>query len=105
MIDPIGTFEEIRDSAIRYIKTAFSTRFPSIETEREALLRTIGTLHQEPWVEPVPRYQTVKPLSKIEAADVPTLAPKAISEFIQLASCGLVEDYDLFSHQLEMLRK
>ena len=37
MIDPVGTFEQIRDSAILYVKTAFGTQFPSIEHERELL--------------------------------------------------------------------
>ena len=56
MIDPIGIFERIRDNFMRYVQTAFGTRFASIERERAFLLRQPGTLTQEPWVEPLPRY-------------------------------------------------
>ena len=105
MIDPVGTFEQIRDSAILYIKTAFGTQFPSIEHERELLLRSPGVFHQEPWIEPLPRYQTVKSISKLSKADVPSLSDQARNDFISLASCGLVEDYELFIHQTQMLAK
>ena len=48
MIDPIGAFDTIRDNFILYIKTAFGTRFPSVEAEREALLRQPRIMCQEP---------------------------------------------------------
>lgn len=86
-------------------RAAFGTQFPSIEAEREQLLRTPGIFHQEPWIEPLPRYQTVKPISKLTQDDVPALSDQARSDLIALASCGLVEDYELFSHQLQMLKR
>src|SRR6266404_2202277 len=105
MIDPIGSFEEIQDSFLRYIKTAFGTQFESVEKEREDLLRTPGVFRQEPWIEPRPLYATVKPITKLGTEDMPGFDPHTVSEFKGLASCGLVGDYDLFTHQLEMLRK
>ena len=36
MRDPIGAFDTIKDNLIRYIKTAFRTKFDSLEQEREA---------------------------------------------------------------------
>jgi DEAD/DEAH box helicase domain-containing protein len=105
MIDPIGSFEEIQDSFLRYIKTAFGTQFGSVERERENLLKRPGVFRQEPWIEPRPLYATVKPITKLTNEDVPGFDAHTVSEFTELASCGLVGDYDLFTHQLEMLRK
>lgn len=51
MIDPVGAFYQIRDNFILYIKTAFGTRFPSLEVDREELLRQPRILCQEPWIE------------------------------------------------------
>ena len=38
MKDPIGSFETIRDNFLRYVKTAFKTKFESLEEERETLM-------------------------------------------------------------------
>src|SRR5690348_602468 len=103
MNDPVGAFEKIRDSVLLYLKTAFATQYPSIEIERERLLRTLRTFYQEPWIEPLPRYTTVKPISALTAQDTPGLNETTREEFAALARCGLVGDYALFSHQLEML--
>jgi Lhr-like helicase len=105
MIDPIGSFERLQNSFLLYIKTAFGTQFGSVENERDELLKRPGVFRQEPWIEPRPIYATVKPIAQIVNQDVPTFNPDTVSEFTELVSCGLVGDYDLFSHQLEMLRK
>src|SRR5262245_56337816 len=55
--DPIGASERIRDNFLLYLRTAFSTQYPSIEDEREQRLRQPGVFYQEPWIEPLPRYQ------------------------------------------------
>lgn len=109
MIDPIGTFEKIRDNFLLYVKTAFQTQFPSVEAEREALLRRTaeedpGVFYQDPWIEPLPRYQTGRRISELDAADVPNLTPGELGDFKEFASRGLVGDFPLFSHQIEMLR-
>lgn len=44
MRNPIGVFDEIKNNSISYIKTAFGTQFPSIEEERELLLKKKGYL-------------------------------------------------------------
>jgi DEAD/DEAH box helicase domain-containing protein len=75
MIDPIGSFEEIQDSFLRYIKTAFGTQFASVEREREDLLKRPGVFRQEPWIEPRPLYATVKPITKLTNEDVPGCFP------------------------------
>lgn len=105
MKDPIGAFEKIRDNFILYLKTAFSTQFPGLEREREAMLRQPGILNQEPWIEPLPRYQTDRVLSALGAADLPGMTPEAVKAFKELARCGLVGDYPLYTHQVSMLQQ
>lgn len=105
MIDPIGSFEKIQSNFLLYIKTAFATKFPSVEEEREALLNRPGVFRQEPWIEPLARYKRIKKIAELSPADVPGLKGEQITDFINLASCGLVGDYKLFGHQLEMLHR
>jgi DEAD/DEAH box helicase domain-containing protein len=106
MHDPINAFNTIRDNFLLYIKTAFGTQFPEIEQERERLLRQPGAFHQEPWIEPMPRYQkSGKTINDLDISNVPGLDESALEDFRQLALCGLVKDYPLYSHQIEMLRR
>ena len=106
MIDPIGAFDTIRDNFILYVKTAFGTRFPSVEAEREALLRQPGVTCQEPWIEPLPIYQTSgKTVQDLSGEDLPDLSEHEIADFKSLVSCGLVGDYKLHQHQVEMLKE
>src|SRR5437016_2720866 len=105
MNDPLGAFEQVRDNFLLYIKTAFSTRFPGIESERERLLRETKTFCQEPWIEPLPKYKTGKRLRDIGPKDLPSLDPTSLKDFQDLALCGLIKDFPLYSHQIEMLQK
>ena len=105
MKDPIGAFDSIRDNFILYLKTAFGTRFPSIEAEREELLCQPRVLCQEPWIEPLPIFQdsgkTVQDLTK---EDIPGLSDQEITDFKSLVSCGLFGNHKLYKHQTEMLK-
>jgi len=104
--DPIGAHRRVADSVLSYIGTAFGTRYPSLERERAALLRAPGSLSQEPWIEPLPRYESSgKTVSQLTAADLPNIAPGAADDFKNLAACGLVGDFPLHRNQLEMLTK
>ena len=104
MIDPIAAFEKIRDHFILYVKTAFGTRFPSLEAERDELLRSPGVLTQEPWLEPLPAYQSAgKTIDGLGASDLPALDSHQQGLFKALVKCGLVGDYKLHRHQTAML--
>ena len=106
MKDPVGAFDTVRDNFIRYIQTVFSTRFPSIEAEREKLLRELGVLCQEPWIEPLPIYQkSGKTIQDLKEEDLPGLSDQELSDFKSLVACGLFEDYELYDHQTEMLKR
>lgn len=106
MKDPVGAFDTIRDNFIRYIQTVFGTRFPSIEAEREELLRGRGVMYQEPWIEPLPIYQTSeKTIQGLKEEDLPGLINQELSDFKSLVACGLFGDYELYVHQTEMFKR
>src|SRR3990167_7914979 len=93
MIDPIGAFDIIRDNFIRYVKTAFGTRFPTIEAEREALLRTERVLCREPWIEPIPHYESSgKTIDELTSDDLPGLNEEQVENFKALVKCGLFNE-------------
>ena len=56
MKDPIGSFETIKENFIRYVKTAFGTKFEGVEKERYDLLNYDKVLYRKPWIEPLPDY-------------------------------------------------
>jgi ATP-dependent helicase YprA (DUF1998 family) len=108
--DPIGAFHTIRDKYIQYVKTAFGTQFPALERERERLLRETSVFSQEPWIEPLPRYASAgahgdKSVATLEPEDLPGFSADQRHEFGEFARCGLVGNYALYQHQVEMLSK
>jgi ATP-dependent helicase YprA (DUF1998 family) len=106
MRDPVGAFRTVRENLILYVKTAFGTRFPGLEIERERLLRETTVFCREPWIEPLPRYQSSgTTVQDLVAGEVPGLSPEAIQDFKDLASLRLAGGYQLHRHQVEMLQK
>src|SRR5258708_8226452 len=106
VIDPIGAYTRVAESVISYIETAFGTQFPTLEREREQLLRAPGALSQEPWIEPLPRYESSgKTISQLSADDLPGMSASSATDFRSLAASGLVGDFPLHPHQVEMLNK
>jgi hypothetical protein len=106
VLDPVRAFEQVRDNFILYVKTAFGTRFPSIEREREDLLRRPGVLCQEPWIEPLPRYKSSgKTVDQLTSSDLPGLSGQSLDDFKSLVHCGLFGPHELHSHQLAMLQE
>lgn len=106
-IDPIGVFERIRDNYISYYQTAFGTRFrDDFERDKEDLLRQPTVICQEPWIEPQPQYKQGKKAQDFTKEDLANnLSEKEVDVFKQFISCGLVGDFPLYEHQLEMLRE
>src|SRR4051812_48888132 len=106
MRDPVRAFEQVRDNFALYIQTAFGTQFPGLELERERLLRDTTLFTQEPWIEPLPRYEDAgKNIQMLTLADVPGLDAQALQDFQALARSGLVQDSPLYRHQATMLQK
>ena len=113
LINPIYAYKEIKDDFLLYIKTAFGTRYESIEKEREELLRTDQVASREPWIEPLPAYSNVKikdgkelSISTLRPEDLPGMNKDAISLFKDFILKGLIKkDYAIYQHQAEMLKK
>lgn len=112
LINPIYAYKEIKDNFLLYVKTAFSTRYESIEKERDELLRTDQVASREPWIEPLPAYKKVErdggelKISTLKSQDLPGMNDDAQKLFKKFIVSGLVKgDYPIYSHQAEMLRK
>ena len=107
MKDPIGSFETIKENFIRYVKTAFRTKFDSVEEERYNLLNYDKVLYRKPWIEPLPDYiSSGKKINDLTAEDLGNVLNDAeIKIFQGLVNTGLVGDFPLHSHQAEMLKQ
>ena len=112
LINPIYAYKEIKDNFILYIKTAFGTRYESLEQEREDLLRTDQVASREPWIEPLPAYENVEVgneklrISTLRPADLPGMSDEAQQLFKEFINKGLISgDYPIYRHQAEMLHK
>lgn len=105
--DPIGAFDYVKEAAISYVKTAFGTRFPSFEEERERLLRLgesggAGPLFREPWVETMPTYASgckVDDWGGVEGYNDALF----LQEFTKFLSCGLYPYKSFLIHQQRTL--
>lgn len=106
MNNPSSSYAELKSSVIRYIKTAFGTRSPSFEAEREQLLERDGGLFQEPFIEPILTYKPGEKLEDLDAEDLKGLTADGASAFKKLCGAKLFSGgFPLFSHQHEMLRQ
>jgi Lhr-like helicase len=107
MKDPIGSFETIKENFIRYVKTAFRTKFKGVEKERYDLLNYDKVLYRKPWIEPLPDYvSSGKKINDLTAEDLGnTLNEREVKTFKGLVNTGLVGNFPLHSHQTEMLKQ
>lgn len=106
MINPAAAYSELKSSVLRYIKTAFGTRSPSFEAEREQLLVRDGGVFQEPYIEPILTYKSAIKLEDIGAECLHGLSKEGAKAFKELSAATLFSGgYPLFSHQLRMLEQ
>ena len=108
MKDPIGSFETIKENFIRYVETAFGTKFEGIEQERYALLNYDKVLYRKPWIEPLPDYvSSNKRIDDLTLADLGNaLSTNEANTFKELVKTGLFHaGIKLHSHQAEMLKQ
>lgn len=118
MLDPIGGFRRIRDFYITYLETAFRFRNDELQEERRRLLETPGTLCTQPLFEPLPDYK--KSGFRIDQfrgdeEHLPGFTAAEREAFVDLAMAGLfptqevggerIGSFELFSHQVEMLKR
>lgn len=113
LINPIYAYKEIKDNFILYVKTAFGTRYKSVEIERDELLRTDQVVSREPWIEPLPTYSIVElengeklRISNLTEQNLPGMNENASEIFKKFILKGLINgDYPIYQHQAEMLSK
>ncbi|HMN16790.1 MAG TPA: DEAD/DEAH box helicase [Ignavibacteriaceae bacterium] len=108
MKDPIGSFETIKENFIRYVETAFGTKFEGVERERYALLNYDKVLYRKPWIEPLPDYvSSNKRIDDLTLADLGNaLNTNEADTFKALVKTGLFQaNIKLHSHQAEMLKQ
>ena len=107
LINPVKAFYDIKDQYIKYIQTAFHTRYPSLEEERERLLNQDKVLYREPWIEPLPIYKdSGHRVSDLGPEELPGMTQIARERFKKLISLGLINNPNikLYSHQEQMLK-
>jgi DEAD/DEAH box helicase domain-containing protein len=120
LLDPIGSFQRIRELYLTYLETAFRIREKSVSKERRDLLLQPGTLCTEPLLEPMSLYETagykvdqlVTPPTR-ESDPLAGFTPAERAAFVELAKAGLLDTevkdgvrqgkYPLYLHQVEML--
>jgi DEAD/DEAH box helicase domain-containing protein len=107
MKDPIGSFENIKENFLRYVKTAFRTKFESLERERYDLLNFDKVLYRKPWIEPLPDYESSgKKINDLSLDDLGNaLNDTEANLFKGLVNTGLVGNFPLHLHQAEMLKQ
>ena len=107
MKDPIGSFETIKENFIRYVKTAFGTKFEGVEKERYDLLNYDKVFYRKPWIEPLSDYvSSGKKVNDLTFDDLGNaLSEEESTTFKGLVNTGLVGNFPLHSHQAEMLKQ
>ena len=108
MKDPIFSFDTIKDNYIRYVETAFDTKFDSIDSERHDMLNRDKVLYREPWIEPLPDYKSsginISAITKEHVSN--SMTDIELENFKSLVKCGLFSDaFPLYAHQTAMLKK
>ena len=108
MRNPVQSFDTIKNNFIRYIETAFGTRFDKLEEERRELLDTDKVLYREPWMEPLPDYlSSGKKIDDLTPEDAGgSMTSTQLGIFKGLVKCGLFPaNIPLYDHQARMLNK
>src|SRR5690349_10409057 len=107
MKDTIGSFETIKENCIRYVKTAFGTKFESVEKERYIVLNYAKVLYRKRWIEALPAYvSSGKKISDLTAEDLGSALNEAEMKTCKgLVNTGLIGHFRLHLHQAEMLKE
>src|ERR1700761_4930580 len=108
MKNPIHSFDTIKDNYIRYVETAFDTKFDSVDNERNEMLNRDKVLYREPWIEPLPDYKSSDLLiSNLTRSDVGNnMTEEELKTFTGLVKTGLFTDaFPMHYHQADMLKK
>lgn len=98
-LDPIQTFEHLREAYFRYYDTPFGLSDPSLEEERRSILDRDGGVYREPLIEIRPEYETLE--RSLQESVSRSRADPDLAEF---ASRGLLNGINsLYQHQEDAL--
>lgn len=106
LLDAFTPVDHVRDELIKYIETAFSTKYESFNLERKELLEKPGVLSTEPIVELLRGYKLTSGVRDLGSGDLPGMNSSQIKLFQELVSAkGGLFPWPLYEHQKEVLRE
>lgn len=98
-LDPLGTFDRLREAFFRYYETPFALADPALEQERHDLLDRDGGVYRLPLIELRPEYATAA--HELAESVAAAGAPHELAEF---AATGLIPaGRTLYRHQEDAL--
>lgn len=112
MRNPIEAYTAIHKDFALYLRTAYGTKYDSLEKERSELYEqpyennNPGSFHRHPWIEPLPRYAGIgKQLTDLqpEEAGWSRQTLEDLQAFCY-SSGFLSAQMSMYEHQLEMLK-
>ena len=114
MKDPIGIYEELKEEYFKYIETAFSVDDTSFKKKRKELFLSneYKILAQEPYLELIKPYPSSgKKITDFQLSDFKNSEGynyfdnnQELSLFKDFCLSGLIGDYPLYQHQIEMIQ-
>lgn len=118
MEDPIGSYLFVKEELIKYIQTAFRSRYETFNMEREKQLSGTTVVSQLPWVECIPKYKSSDKLvnsdenstnGNNEIINVENfneqISERHLKDFSDFSSCGLFPPgIPLHKHQYDALK-
>jgi len=117
MKDPIGIYENLKEQYFKYIDTAFSVDDTEFKLKRKEVYLPEGKdvnniLAQEPYLELIKPYPSSgKKISDLKLEDFPKedgsnyfASQEELELFQQFCSTGLVGNFPLYQHQIDMIK-
>jgi len=110
MNNPIKSYEQIHQDFALYMRTAYGTKYDTVEAERRALFEApfddnAQSFHRLPWLEALPRYQNIgKKLTDLPSGSLgwPDEVVRDLESFCK-SSGFLSDDFFVYTHQRDML--
>ncbi len=110
MNNPIRSYEQIHQDFALYMRTAYGTKYDTVEAERRTLFEApfddnAQSFHRLPWLEALPRYQNIgKKLTDLPSGSLGWSddVVRDLDSFSK-ASGFLSDDFFVYTHQRDML--
>lgn len=111
MKNPLKVFDEVKSDFSLYLRTAYGTKYDSIEQERAEIYGKPfdingESFHQIPWIEPLPRYHSIgRDLKSFSDGEL-GWSKETLHELQDFcyASGFLSPKFSIYEHQLDMIK-